>query len=92
MVDFHSTMMGRKYYERDVPQLIKQLQIIGKEMVRTNNLEEQLKTNSIEHPFTVEQLESLAKVIKESRAYFLIDDIQKRNYKASQILDELLKD
>lgn len=39
-VEFFQTVMGRKFYERDIPQLIKQLEKIGAELERSNDLKE----------------------------------------------------
>ena len=39
-VEFFQTVLGRKFYERDMPQLIKQLEKIGAELERANELKE----------------------------------------------------
>lgn len=99
MTEFFQTVAGRRYYERDVPQLIKQLTIIGEELRKMNDLNCLINKKEViavsndysVHPFTVEQLEKLAKVINDSKAFFLIDNIETRNYKAAQILDQLTK-
>ncbi|MCM3711097.1 hypothetical protein [Sporosarcina luteola] len=40
MPEFYQTMMGRKFYERDVVDIIKQLKKIANEMERANELKE----------------------------------------------------
>lgn len=42
--------------------------------------------------YMMNRLYMLAEVIKELDAYFLIDELQKYDYKAAMILDELLKE
>lgn len=42
--------------------------------------------------YCMDKLHTLAEVIKEQDCYFLIDELQKYDYKASLILDELLKE
>lgn len=41
--------------------------------------------------YCMDNLHILAEVIREQEAYFIIDELQKYDYKAAMILDELLK-
>ena len=41
MTDFFQTMMGRKFYEADVPRVARALEDIAKELRRANDLKEQ---------------------------------------------------
>ena len=40
MIQFHETQMGRKFYERDIPEIAKALREISKELARANDLKE----------------------------------------------------
>lgn len=40
MIQFHETQMGRKFYERDIPEIAKALRDISKELARANDLKE----------------------------------------------------
>tara|TARA_R110000787_G_scaffold176239_3_gene288462 strand:+ start:689 stop:856 length:168 start_codon:yes stop_codon:yes gene_type:complete len=40
--EFHKTIMGKKYYERDLPRLIESNQELAKQLKRQNDLNEKL--------------------------------------------------
>jgi hypothetical protein len=40
VIDFFQTIMGKKYYERDVPEIAKQLKRIADALDTQNNLKE----------------------------------------------------
>lgn len=40
---FHETILGRRFYEHHVPQLIKQMEKIAEELKRANDLKEKEK-------------------------------------------------
>jgi hypothetical protein len=42
--------------------------------------------------YCMDKLHMLAEVINELEAYYLVDEIAKYDYKASMVLDELLKE
>ena len=41
--------------------------------------------------YCMDKLHTLAEVIREQEAYFLIDELERYDYKAAMVLDELIK-
>lgn len=40
LLDFHLTMMGKKFYERDVPRIADNLEALAQEQAKANQLKE----------------------------------------------------
>jgi hypothetical protein len=82
--------MGRKFYERDFPQLVQSLDFIGQELKRANILKKQEKFETSENNHFSLTHDQLARIIIETEAYFLLDEIAKVDCKSAQILDVLV--
>ena len=48
MIEFHNTVLGRHFYEHDVPALIKAINDLAKELRRFNDANDYAKHKSLE--------------------------------------------